>query len=422
MSKIVCDFCGTSYPETATQCPICGCVRPGNIGAVSTSASNDQPNNGYNYVKGGRFSKSNVKKRNQGKVYAPEDSIEHIRQGGGSNKGLIVAIILLFVAVVAVGVYIAVSLFSNGTEEPGLQTPGGAIFTAATETHNGTEGTDDSQSGGETNPSVVPCQSLNISRVPQAFDKENAAFLLDVEIYPENTTEVIEFSTSDEDVATVDEFGLITAKGYGEAVITIKCGDVETTVTVVCTFGEELPTEPTEPEEEKPVLKPEDFNREEFTMSSKRETWRVYTGEVPVSEITWSSDNEKVAVIENGVVSPTGKGWTYVRAKYGDVELVCKVICAESIGEYEPPVEQQPEEEPEPEFRISHTDVTVKIGETFVLSLLDKDNNSLPVTWTPENPDICTVAGNNVKGVASGKTIVYVEYDGVKYACIVRVP
>ena len=26
MSKIICDICGTSYPETATQCPICGCV------------------------------------------------------------------------------------------------------------------------------------------------------------------------------------------------------------------------------------------------------------------------------------------------------------------------------------------------------------------------------------------------------------
>ena len=27
MSKIICDICGTSYPETADCCPICGCTR-----------------------------------------------------------------------------------------------------------------------------------------------------------------------------------------------------------------------------------------------------------------------------------------------------------------------------------------------------------------------------------------------------------
>ena len=25
MSKIICEICGTSYPETAECCPICGC-------------------------------------------------------------------------------------------------------------------------------------------------------------------------------------------------------------------------------------------------------------------------------------------------------------------------------------------------------------------------------------------------------------
>ena len=27
MSKIICDICGTTYPDTAEQCPICGCPR-----------------------------------------------------------------------------------------------------------------------------------------------------------------------------------------------------------------------------------------------------------------------------------------------------------------------------------------------------------------------------------------------------------
>ena len=34
MSKIICDICGTSYPETSEQCPICGTVCPVDISGV----------------------------------------------------------------------------------------------------------------------------------------------------------------------------------------------------------------------------------------------------------------------------------------------------------------------------------------------------------------------------------------------------
>ena len=34
MSKIICDICGTSYPDTADCCPICGCSRE-NAGSLA---------------------------------------------------------------------------------------------------------------------------------------------------------------------------------------------------------------------------------------------------------------------------------------------------------------------------------------------------------------------------------------------------
>jgi hypothetical protein len=27
MSKVICDVCGTSFPETDEQCPLCGCAK-----------------------------------------------------------------------------------------------------------------------------------------------------------------------------------------------------------------------------------------------------------------------------------------------------------------------------------------------------------------------------------------------------------
>ena len=55
MNKIVCYVCGTSYPENATQCPICGYVQ-----TAETSASAGSGEGSYTYVIGGRFSKANV--------------------------------------------------------------------------------------------------------------------------------------------------------------------------------------------------------------------------------------------------------------------------------------------------------------------------------------------------------------------------
>ena len=57
MNKVVCNICGTSYPESATQCPICG-----NVQNTEKGTSANSNNGNYTYVKGGRFSKANVKR------------------------------------------------------------------------------------------------------------------------------------------------------------------------------------------------------------------------------------------------------------------------------------------------------------------------------------------------------------------------
>ena len=42
MNKVVCNICGTSYPESAKQCPICGSIRPGDVQRITNEVkSND---------------------------------------------------------------------------------------------------------------------------------------------------------------------------------------------------------------------------------------------------------------------------------------------------------------------------------------------------------------------------------------------
>lgn len=115
MSKINCDVCGTAYPESASQCPICGCVRSAN-GPESSDASDR--GGSYTYVKGGRFSKSNVRKRNQGKTIpdmpqAQDPEVDEPQEENPkTDKGLVAAVCILLLAVVAVVIYIVMRFFS----------------------------------------------------------------------------------------------------------------------------------------------------------------------------------------------------------------------------------------------------------------------------------------------------------------------
>ena len=59
MTTLYCDICGASYPDTEEQCPICGSAR---ALASETPYSDHVPKVGKK-VRGGRYSKRNVKKR-----------------------------------------------------------------------------------------------------------------------------------------------------------------------------------------------------------------------------------------------------------------------------------------------------------------------------------------------------------------------
>lgn len=59
MTKLICDICGTSYADTEEKCPTCGYSR-----AFEESSPDDERNPAAREkVRGGRYSKKNVRKR-----------------------------------------------------------------------------------------------------------------------------------------------------------------------------------------------------------------------------------------------------------------------------------------------------------------------------------------------------------------------
>lgn len=317
MSKIICDVCGTSYPETATQCPICGCVRSSDVVAVAgTQDEGDmQAAGGYTYVKGGRFSKSNVKKRTRISAGAEEADHELLDKPdagkpSGEEKGLIIAVCALLLAIIVAVIYIALNLFAPGND---------------VDITDGTGNGDNS-----TITQQYPCTDIVLSKATITFDAVDASELLNVTLTPSNTTDSVTFESSDPAVATVSKDGLVKAVGKGETKITVTCGEKKAECVVICNIEEE---------EEPPVEPPAPVIEFKFNTPFKIEDkwdatltvgnfWRAYKGDIPAEEITWSSANPDIAKVEDGLVTAVSSGRTTIKAVYKDTEYLCIVRCA----------------------------------------------------------------------------------------------
>lgn len=480
MNKVICDVCGTDYPETATQCPICGCAR-GDGGQTSAGNASEEDVRNYTYVKGGRFSKSNVRKRLKAQAQQaaireeelnkplPED--EDIKKSddyddedeeyddddmeGVSNKGLILIVILLLLAIIAVSSYIAVTFF-GGDDDPDATRPSQQT-TEATQP-SATEPT-------VTEPVVVgtPCTGLVLNDLSIELVNYNAPWELDFMVEPADTTDTVIFTSSDPSIVTVDDNGVVKGVGNGEATITVSCGEFQAVCNVTCQLQDlpvdpsqgTDPTDPTDPtqgttEPADPALKLE-LNRDDFTLSAKGASWQVHKGDVPRDQIQWSSDDETVATVEDGKVVAVGPGTTTIRAKYGDQEVTCIVRCSFQVEteptEPEPtepePTEPEPTEpeptEPEPtepdetalrvngnapkytyNDKANSADVSLVVGEEYkcVLSVEGADG----VTWTSSDSSIATVEDNGtIVPKSEGKATLTATVDGVEYIVMVRV-
>ena len=267
MSKIICDVCGSRYPDTSAQCPICGCA---NNKAVKAHEEPQEPVVKVDLPErastpGGRFSKANVSKRNQGKTFVEEpaprvkrekpqakpqvqedyDFEEEYEEESGKKRGgfVNVLLVILIIALLGVCAYLFVQFFMPSLfgSDPVI----GPTEPAVVATEAPTE------APAPTLPPMIPCEKLTVEEATITLTEAGQVQSLNVQVMPENSTDGLIYISSNEDVATVDEQGNVTAVGEGSVVITAFCGAQQLECNVICNFSGVPVTEPvTEPEEQ----------------------------------------------------------------------------------------------------------------------------------------------------------------------------
>ena len=404
MDKIICDICGTSYPENSSQCPICGCAKPAKAKAAPSA---EGESGAYTYVKGGRFSSANVQKRNEKRGITPEQDASWKDSTPSHDKVNITGII----AITSLFIVIAVLLFF-------------IIKIVSTRPQAGSDNPSETTQQQMDSGYPLSCDSLHTNKVETVFADKGQTWQIKVTKEPAAASDPITYTSMDPQIASVDSKGLVTGLSYGQTTVVVKCGDASLLITVKCTFNDGGGQQWS-------------LNRKEFTLSGKGETWDLYskTSTIAKNKIKWSSDDPEIATVEDGIVTAVSGGTTTIHAEYNNTVSSCTVHCnvkdeggngdqgTDDGGKDDDKTDADPKLDPET-LNISHVDVTIKVGEAFNLQLLDADGNVVTVNWFVSRTGYVTIYGNTVKGlVSTGNDYITVRcvYGDKTFSCKVYV-
>lgn len=335
MGKIICDVCGTTYPDTAECCPICGCTRDEAAGMMSDELMMDEllsePNPRSGRIPSKKreifdFDVVNSEAREpvqqESNPYEDEEGYEEPRR----QNTFVVVLLTALIAVLLIGAaFLFLRYYLPGISQKETVPPTTTAPTVQTQ-------------AAETTEPTIPCNSLALLSGMATGDAElvnpGQKFLINVLASPENTTDKVLYSSADESIATVSEDGQVVAVGEGETVINITCGKIQMPCKVVCNFAKETepPTEATTvPTETESQLKSDvvlKLKKTDVMLKVYYEFQLMLDCGLEQNEVEWRSEHPHIAKVdEEGNVTALKSGTTSIIAKYGDQEVSCIVRC-----------------------------------------------------------------------------------------------
>ncbi|MCH5227232.1 MAG: Ig-like domain-containing protein [Muribaculaceae bacterium] len=173
---------------------------------------------------------------------------------------------------------------------------------------------------------IVPYVAVeSISLDKTEYEGEvNSTVSLKATITPDNATEkTVNWTSSDNSVATVDDDGLVSLLSVGKVVLTATC-EGKTATCDITVIPAPVPVQSI-------YLDAESI--EMFTGDQVTLTATVYPEDATDKSVEWSSSNESVATVsEEGEVVALSVGKAIITARCGDVSATCEVTVQKSSG------------------------------------------------------------------------------------------
>ena len=227
--------------------------------------------------------------------------------------------------------------------------------------------------------------------------KANTTYQLSATITPEEANDkTVTWESSDEEIATVDKTGKVTALATGETVITATSSNGKT---ATCTITvEEAVIE----------VKSISLDQEEASVAVGESIELKATVDPADAAVTWSSDKEDVATVENGIVTAVAAGTATITATAGEKTATCNITVTVPVDG----------------ITINFKKITVEKGDEFSVGykISPEDATDKTVTWTSSDEEVVTVDGDgNVKALADGEAIITAKAGTKEATCTINV-
>ena len=417
MGKIICEICGTVYPDTAECCPICGYSRE--LGGFSDSPSySDADYTGdlglntdeFDLGDAGEAADYGTQDSAAGQTQKPQQSQRQIfdydavnprekqaQQGYDSYQdvgnevtlndypkdsydnydnyynqgkpkshvGLIIFLVILILMLMAASGFLLIKFILPNLEpaEPTIAETTVMITEAPTTV--------------PTTVPTIPCESLTLVEGGEVkLTREGQYYLIHAAMTPENTTDRLTYASENESVVTVDEGGKITAVGEGTANVTLTCGSQIVNLPVTVSYEQE--TQPAETAAET-----------QAEGAENQETAPAEEGAAP---------QETVDTVESETEAPAAEG--------------------EGSDETAPAEETTV---PAIELKLKKSDLASGVqGVSFRLELdcpLDPEKD---IEWSSTDMRVATVKNGVVTTVGAGTCQIIAKYGAQEVRCIIR--
>ncbi len=339
MSKIICDICGTIYPESSECCPICGSAHADSEQFTSmpelnvASAGESKKKKLFSDFLSEEFYDYEEAEEEKLLDDVPNTQSDHsVPPKSGTNWVLTVVLSLIIFVLLGITGYLFFRYylpFRNAVPDQ-LEPTAETTLPPATE---------------ETGDPTVPCSSIVLTAGVPELTRIGQFWLLHTIVMPENTTDTLSFVSADENVVTVTAEGRLCAVGEGETTVVISCGKEE----ILCQVVVKLPSEDGEQEpemdnnEQNPQGQEQEITSEpsatndatalklkqsdiSFTNTKKGVTYQLELDcDLTPEEVEWYTMDPNIALCHNGLITIIGQGTTRIGAKYQDQEVLCIV-------------------------------------------------------------------------------------------------
>lgn len=256
---------------------------------------------------------------------------------------------------------------------------------------------------------VVPVESVTLNKEDYTFNSIGNTIYLTATVLPSDATnKEIDWSSDNEVVATVNQYGKVTANGNGTATITVITKDQGKTATCVITVAQWV----TEIILNETTLTLTEGETENLSVSS------IAPDNANDKSVTWNSSDESVATVDaSGKVTAISKGRATITALANDNSGVA-ATCDVTVKPYYTT-----------SVSLNNSSLSLIVGETALLTATvtitpDKVSDKT-VTWTTSNEDVATVdQDGKVTGVSKGAATIYAtanDGSGVSASCALNV-